>query len=139
MAVLDDVATYLEAQGIGILGVSLFKGGIPLDTAQTVITDLVTALVQVPGLPPVHVHTQQQATYEQPMLQILVRGEPFGDSAAMQKAYDAFLALDGLSNTVLSGVMYLWLQAMQSPFLLRRDELNRPFEAFNVRCAKAVL
>lgn len=138
MAVLDDIATYLEAHGVGTIAVSLFKGGIPLDTAQTITTDIVLALVQVPGLPPSHVHSQPHATYEQPVLQVLVRGEPFGDSTAMAKAYDAFLALDGLSNTVLSGVTYLWVQAAQSPFLLHRDEMNRPVVAFNIRCAKAL-
>ncbi|HEX6827145.1 MAG TPA: minor capsid protein [Nitrospiraceae bacterium] len=138
MPVLDELGTYLEAQGVGILGVSLFQGGIPQDAPNIAIQDSLLALIEVPGLPPVHVHTQTAATYEQPMVQVATRGQPYGYDGARAMAQQAFLALDGLANVVLSGVEYLWIQAMQSPFLLRTDELARPLLVFTVRVAKAL-
>lgn len=138
MAVLDDLGTYLEAQGVGLLGVSLFQGSIPQDAPHVAIQDSLIALIEVPGLPPVHVHTQTQATYEQPMVQVATRGQPYGYAAARAQAQLAYVALDGLANVALSGVEYLWIQAMQSPFLLRIDELARPLLVFTIRVAKAL-
>lgn len=138
MPVLDELGSYLETQGIGILGVSLFKGSIPQDAPHIAVQDALVALIEVPGLPPVHVHAQTLATYEQPMIQVATRGLPYGYAAARAKAQDAYVALDGLANVVLSTVEYLWIQAMQSPFLLRIDELARPLLVFTIRVAKAV-
>ena len=136
--VLDSLASALQAAGVGVLASTLFKDGLPTDPPLSDPQALVTGLVEVPGMAPVHVHDQQQASYEQPMVQVLVRGAPYGSEAARLKAQDAFDALDGLANVDLSGVRYLWVQAMESPFKLRTDEQHRPIFLFRVRVAKAV-
>lgn len=138
MAVLDELATHLQTAGVGIIGTSLFKGGIPADAPLVAIQDDLVALVEIPGLPPVHVHSAVQASFENPVCQILVRGQPYGYAGARAKAQAAFVALDGLSNVDLNGIRYLWIQSLQSPFFLRTDELSRPILAFSVRCAKAI-
>src|SRR5215510_10865141 len=124
--------------GVGILGQTLFKSKLPLDVATGAGPDAVMALIPVPGLPPAHVHTQQQAAYEQPVVQVHTRGIPYDDEECMQRAMAAFLALDGLANITLSGVWYLWVQAMQSPYTLYTDELARPHVIFTVRCARSM-
>ena len=137
--ILDDLATVLQTAGVGTIGVSLFKGGVPLDNPLTGVQDTLVALIEVPGLPPVHVHTMQAATYEQPVVQIVTRGIPYGYAAARTLAQKAFNALDGLANAEHSdGTVYLWVQALQSPFFLRWDELARPLIGFNIRCAKSI-
>jgi hypothetical protein len=135
---LDELGTYLQAQGIGTLGTTLFLGGLPQDSPNIAVQDACVALIEIPGLPPSHVHTQQQASYEQPVVQIICRGAPYGYPAARTRAQQAWKALDGLSNVVLQGETYLWVLAMQSPFLLRVDEMARPILVFNIRCAKGL-
>jgi hypothetical protein len=133
--ILDDLGTYLQAQGVGTLGTTLFKGTIPADDATGVQHALV-ALVETPaGLPGVHAHTYQEATYHQPVIQIVARGEPYGYQAARQKAEQVFVALDGLHNAVLGEHYYLWILAVRPPYPLRIDELHRPLIATDVRCA----
>jgi hypothetical protein len=131
---LDELATYLQAEGIGTLGTSLFKGSIPLSDAQ----DALVALIETPGLPPVRSHDMPPARYEQPVLQVATRGQPYGYAAARQKAQDAWDVLDGVANATLSGTLYLWIEALQSPFWLRTDDLERPLVVFNIRCARAL-
>jgi hypothetical protein len=136
---LDDVGNYLQAQGVGTLQVDLFKGGLPMDSANAPVHDAILALIETAGLPPFHVHTQQAASFEQPVVQVLIRGEPYGYAQARLRAQAAFEALDGLANVTLGTTQYLWIQALQSPFFLRVDEAGRPVIVFNVRVAKALM
>lgn len=133
---LDDIAAYLQGEGIGTIGTTLFKGSIPEDAPLVAVHDALVALMETPGLPSSHVHTRAQASFEQPTLQVVIRGAPYGYPAARQKAQDAFEALDGVANVVLGTGAYLWILALQSPFWLRTDELQRPYFVFNVRCAR---
>jgi hypothetical protein len=71
------------------------------------------------------------------MLQVLTRGAPFGYAAARVKAQAAFVALASVHNQTLSGTFYLGVMAMQSPFFLKNDELNRPLIVFHIRCQKS--
>lgn len=136
--ILDDLGSFLQAQGVGTVGTTLFKGLIPEDAPLVATQDSLVALVEVPGLPPVHVHSQAAASYEQPVVQVLTRGVPYGYAAARTKAHQAYVTLDGVQNQTLSGTQYLWIAALQSPFLLKWDDLARPLIAFSVRCAKAL-
>lgn len=135
---LDDVGAYLQAQGVGTLQTDLFKGGLPMDSSVAPVHDAIMALIETPGLPPVHVHNQQQASYERPSLQIVTRGEPYGYAAARLRAQAAFDALDGLANITLGTTTYLSIQALQSPFPLPPDQAGRPIIVFNVLVAKSL-
>jgi hypothetical protein len=138
MALLDDLASYLQTAGVGTVGSSIFKGLLPLDDPYTPVPDLVVALIETPGFAPFHVHDAAAPDFEQPTVQVLARGEPLDYAGARAKAQEAFVALDGLHNQTLGSTTYLWVTAMQSPFYLHSDELLRPIIAFNLRCAKAL-
>ena len=129
---LDELGAYLQAAGIGTLSQSLFKGSLPLDTPATT-DDAIVALIEVPGSPPLRSHDQPPSRIGQPHVQVVSRGAPYGYMAARQKAHDAWMALDGLANQVLSGTKYLTIMALQEPFLLRIDSDHRPHIVFSVR------
>ena len=133
---LDEIASLLQTAGIGTLGSSLFKGQIPLDTPTTVETALV-ALLEIPGLPPLRSHDSPPSRIGQPVVQVVSRGAPYGYVAARQKAHEAWMALDGVCNQTLSGTEYLFIQALQDPFLLKIDEMHRPYLVFSARCQRA--
>jgi Bacteriophage minor capsid protein len=134
--VLDDLGAYLEAHGVGVLGTTLFKGGIPVDAPEVVMQDTLVALVETPGLPPVH--TLDFARYEQPVVQVIARGAPYQYAACRLQAQAAFDALDGLANVTLGTGVYLWVIALQSPWWLRTDDFARPHIVFQVRAARAL-
>lgn len=131
MPLLDELATHLQTAGVGQVSTTLFKGMIPLAGP-----DALVALIEVPGMPPVHSHDEQR--YEQPVIQVVVRGAQHAYAPARATADHAWNALDGVANAVLSGTVYLWIAALQSPFFLRQDELNRPYIVFSIRCARAL-
>jgi hypothetical protein len=133
---LDEVAIYLQGAGMGTVGVSLYKGAVPLDGPGLPVQDAIIVLIPVPGLPPVHIHNQVACAYEQPVLQILTRGAPYDFEETALRAHAVFATLDGLSNLTIGQGQYLWISAMQSPFSLPYDSSNRPIIVFNVRCAR---
>lgn len=136
--VLDDLGAFLQVAGLGTLGTSLFLGSVPQDAPLVTIQDTLVALIEVPGLPSLHVHNDPAPQIEQPVVQVLTRGAPHAYAPARLQAQAAFMALDSVQNQTLSGTFYLWIQAMQNPFLLHYDALARPVLAFNIRCAKAL-
>jgi len=138
MALLDDLGTYLQAQGVGTLQSDLFLGGLPMDTALAPVHDAVMAIIESAGMPPFHVHNQQAASFERPTAQIVTRGEPYGYATARIRAQAAFDALDGLANVTLGSTYYLSIQALQSPFFLHIDQAGRPVIVFNVLIQKAL-
>lgn len=135
MAVLDDLGSLLVSAGVGVLGSTLFLGSLPADGPVSP-QDEIVALLEVPGMPSIHHHGAQQASYEQPVVQVLVRGAPFGYQAARARAQTIYETLDGRSNDVIQGTPYLWMVALQSPWFLRSDDMSRPHLVFNVRLAK---
>jgi len=135
--VLNELATYLAAQGLGTPAVDLFLYGIPQDVPEAIIRDAVLALIPVPGLPPLRVQDGFDTSIEQPVVQVLVRGTPYGSQAAMARATLAYAALGAISNQILSGIAYLGVYPMQNPWVLRVDTQSRPYFVFSVRCAKA--
>ncbi len=134
--ILDEIASLLEAEGIGQLGVTLFKGSIPQDAPSVTIQDACTAVIEIPGQPRSAAHDGTK--YELPYLQVATRGLPYGYPAARQKAQDAWDVLDGVANQVLSGTTYLLIEALQSPYFLRTDDFQRPILIFNIRCSRAL-
>jgi hypothetical protein len=134
--ILDEIGAFLEAEGVGIIGQTLFLGSMPQDEPGTGSQDAVMAVIEIPGQTRVAMH--DLAKYERPYLQIATRGAPYGYPAARLKAQEAWDALDGVANTALSGATYLLIEALQSPYFLRTDDLNRPYLIFNCRCARAL-
>lgn len=133
--ILDDLGLFIQTLGLGTLGQTLFKGSVPLDTPEISIVNSLIALLETPGFPSERVHDGPSASVDQPVIQVRARGEPQGYEAARAVSEHLYRALDGLSNATLQGTTYLWLLAMQPPFLLRWDELGRPVFVFHLRCA----
>lgn len=109
---LDDIATFLEAEGIGTIGTDLFTGDIPEEPDNCV------ALFEYSGQPPDVV-----VDIDYPGLQVRVRNTNY--SAARAKIQDIFELLHTFTNTALSGAQYISIYAVQSPHPLGRDKKNR--------------
>ena len=125
---LDEVGAYLQTHGIGTLGTDLFTGIMP-DAP-----DAAVALIEYGGVEPMHALGGGTAKIERPRLQVLARATTY--SAARTKIEAAYKVLDALAGETLSGVRYLAVEALQSPFFLRRDENNRVELIFNVQVHK---
>lgn len=121
---LDDIATYLEANSIGTVGTDLFKGDMP-ETPDNCV-----ALFEYAGEPP-----EVATDIEYPGLQVRVRNTSY--SAARVKIDAVYALLHTLANTTLSGTKYLSIFAVQSsPVPLGRDSSNRVDLAQNYKVTK---
>ena len=47
----DDLAAYLQAERIGTVGTTLFKGSVPQDAPLVSAQDALVALIEGPGMP----------------------------------------------------------------------------------------
>ena len=65
--VLEDLGQYLQAEGLGTLGTTLFLGGLPVDAPNITTSDAITALVETPGFPAEYVHDVVGVSWEQPV------------------------------------------------------------------------
>ena len=131
---LDDVATYLAANSTRLtVGTNLTKAFMP-DTPSTC-----TTLYETGGLFPLHYFsTSQTRGYERPGLQVLSRSTDYQTARTVLE--DVFTLLDGLANTTLpttSGIAYVMVDAVQSPFLVDRDQNDRFRLAVNFTITKA--
>lgn len=138
MAVLEDLTAYLEAQGHGTRSVSLFAGRVPMDDPGNPVQDALIALLTIPGMAPLYTHDIAGPAIEQPMLQVLTRGTPYGDQAALARAMAVYVTLGSVHNLTLSGTVYLEIQLRQSPWKLRDDLSKRPEYIFNILVQKAL-
>lgn len=131
MPVLDELATYLVAQG-AVTAAETFRGVLP-DTP-----DVAVALIETGGDATEHTMTggAGSAKVEHPTVQVIARGAARDYETPRTKAKSVFDKLDGLSNTDLSAVRYFSIFAIQSPFLIARDENERVLIGFNVAIAK---
>ena len=135
---LEDLGNYLQAEGLGTLGTTLFLGGLPVDAPNVSTQDAITALVETPGFPPEYVHDVGHPSRERPVVQILTRGAPYDYAAARTWAQGIWVALGRIRNQTLSGTFYLGVQPVQSVFKLRDDDYARPIMTCQFRCDKSV-
>lgn len=128
MALLDELAVYLAAQGVANI-----QRGALMDTP-----DACVALIETGGLGSVHTMSggAGSAKVERPGLQVLVRGAAQDYEEPRSRATSVYTALDGLANTDLSGVRYFSIFAEQSPFLVGRDDNARVLIGFNLLVEK---
>jgi hypothetical protein len=128
---LDEIGTYLQAQGVGTVGTDLFQGLMPDDV------DAVVSIYETPGASPIYVHDDVTGIkLEQPRLAVWARGVREDYAAPRQKAEDVVTALAAVRNQTLSGTRYLRVRVTQPPFLLRRDDNDRVVIAANFEAVK---
>ena len=135
--VLEELGQHLQAEGLGILGTTLFLGGLPVDAPNVVTQDAITALVETPGFPAEYVHDMVMPSRENPVIQVLTRGAPYDYAAARTWAQDIWVALGSIRNQALSGTWYLGVMPIQSVFKLRDDDYSRPIMTAQFRVDKA--
>ena len=125
---LDDLATLLEAAGVGVVGTTLFKSRMPATP------DTAVAIFEYGGSPPERRMSATPGNYivERPSLQVLCRSTDYPTARTL--AETAFRALDGYRGT-LSGRRY-WVAAHQSPYLIQRDTNERDWIGFGTSIMK---
>lgn len=129
---LPDIGGYLEGLGIGTAGTNLFYGQMP----ET--PDVCVVLFEYAGSPPEFTHDGHD--YENPGLQIMVRGISYANARTTMDIIQDYLHT--LANTTISGTKYLFIRAIQSPFVFAtdnngRDSANRVTLAQNYQIKKA--
>lgn len=130
MALLDDIGDHLVAALVvgGATGWTLAKGFMPPSP------DKVVALFETPGLEAGHVpDLGSEEAFDQPGLQVRVRGSAFDYATARTKIQEAFEALHGNEPVVTSGEpLIVYINAVQSaPLPMGLDGSNRPEMTWN--------
>ena len=132
MALVDDIATYIESQSTAFSKLSGTSGnvarGIMLDAPN--VPDTVLGIYDTAGLPNLFTFSTATGTvnvaFERPGFQILSRSTSY--ATAESRATTAYELLDGLTHTNLptsTGTLYHEIVAQQRPFFLQRDENHR--------------
>ncbi len=116
--ILSEIASYLEASGVGIGAGNMFAGEFPLDAPA----DLAIALLETGGGPPRYVHENNAPAVETPGMQVRVRACDY--VVARDKIEEIVKALT-FRRRSLSGVRYLSMLPVQSPIDLGRDAKER--------------
>jgi hypothetical protein len=131
MALLGDLATRLASAGVGVIGTSIFmssKAAIPSGAGPYL------TLIETGGSGPTRVHNQTAALTQRPTVQIMVRASTYPTARATAQL--AYLALDGIYNTTLSGTYYHSVTARQEPTDIGLDDMARAMVAFNIDVEK---
>lgn len=127
--ILEDLAAHLE--GLSLASRPSQGGAGDLFLSRLPETpDAAVALYQTAGGPPEYAQEIAGPTVERPHVQVVVRAVAY--SAAASRARAIFDALAAVLNATLGSTRVLKLTPLQSPFLLRRDEKDRPHVAFNL-------
>lgn len=106
---LDDLMMWLEDQGFGISGRTIFAGTLPASAPASCIS-----LTEYPGVG--SMRTSSGVVAEQPRFQLMVRDVDY--VTARKKAEEIYQALDGLANTTINETKYIWIEALGPPSLL---------------------
>lgn len=128
---LDEVRDRLVAQGVGVYGSNIFSGSrakIPEGDGPYL------SLTETGGSGPTRVHNTAGASTQRPTAQVLVRAKNYAAARTMSKA--AYLALDGVFNTIISGVFYQSITARQEPTDVGLDVKERVLISFNIEAQK---
>lgn len=136
VVLLDDIADMLSSGGVGTVGTDLFKGFLPETDAAVV------ALYETGGRGPDIAMGAgpigSTVAMEWPRVQVVCRSGEYDYATARSKAHDIFKLLHGLPARLINGTSYQWASAVQSPFLMGRDDSNRVLIACNYDVAKAL-
>lgn len=126
MAMLDELADYLEGFGVGSQAgpaPTLYKGSRPDDP------DDVFVIYTYPGNAPEYVQESFTPTWERPQIQGLARSKSYED--AERRARLAWSILSSVTNATLGGTRYRSIRPNGSPALIGRDASDRVLVAFN--------
>lgn len=132
MPFLDEIAARLVGQGVGVIGANIFMGSgavIPIGDGPYL------SLTETGGSAPTRIHNIPGASTQRPMAQVAVRAKSYSVARTMAKL--AYLALDGIYNTTLSGTFYQSIVARQEPTDIGLEEgTARRMIVFNIEAQK---
>lgn len=114
--VLDELVTFLAANGVGTAGFDLFYGLLPPDP------DIATVLYEYGGLPSEPATGGKTNRLVFPKIQALCRGIKDDYDGPRLRAEAIVGLFVSILNQNISGVRYLAVVPIQEPFPLRRDE-----------------
>lgn len=124
--VAEEIVTFFASEGLGTAGTDLFFGRMP-DKPDACI-----CVYETGGIAPDPGFGSAVVRFESPGLQAVFRGAPLDYDTPRANAKTAAASLAGVEpQTALSGTVYHWIHRLQEPFLLKTDEKNRHYIAFN--------
>ncbi len=145
MPLLDDIATFLDAQSTAFTLLSGTEG----DLAKTImldhpaVSDTIAVLYETGGSPNTYTFStttgSARVAIEKPSLQMLSRSSDY--QIARNRAQTAYTILDGLAGQNLptaTGTLYLEITAVQTPFSIGPDDNDRPVISVNFDVWKQV-
>jgi hypothetical protein len=128
MPVLDELGTYLQAQGVGILQRDIFLGVRPASPDECL------TLAEYPGGAPEYVQESASPRHESVQIQIVSRGVEYQRVRLLASL--AWSALSRVTNSTLSGVRYLSIRPSSSPAPIGRDSNGQLLIGFNCTVVK---
>jgi hypothetical protein len=137
MSFLDEIAARLVASGVGAIATPTVPGVIYMGSRANIPSGdgPYITITETGGSDPTRTQNQPAAATQRPTAQILTRAKSY--QIARTKARAAYLALDGIFNTTLSGTFYLSVKARQEPTDLGElDGAGRAMISFNIEAEK---
>lgn len=126
--IVEDIGAYLQAYGIGTLGVDLFLHVTP-DKPEDSVT-----IVEYSSDPPEYIHDKQKVEVELPRVQVSARS--MRPEVGRLKAEQIYQLLMAIHNEVIGTTRYLWCMPVDSPAMVGRDENGRFLSTVNFRVSK---
>ena len=124
MSWLDDIGSYLEDQGIGVLGTDIFYRGFDA-AASNCIT-----LLDHAG-PGAIITLSKDMKLEKPELGVLVRNE--NDTIGAQIAQAIYNLLNFTTNEVIGSTRFKRIEAIASPFFVSQTDSSLYIFSINFR------
>lgn len=131
MTTIEALAQYLQDEGEGVRGVSIFLGStaaVPAGAGPYI------SLIETPGEPPVGTHNKGFIARRKPHVQVVVRAKDI--AVARTKAETVFQTLSFVSVEV-GGVRFLKVRPLQDPNDFGVDGEQRPQLKWNLACERA--
>jgi len=118
---LHDIALYLQEQGVGVVGKTIFEGYLPPKP------DKVLVLYETGGS-----ESELAGAIDRPTFLVMGRGKRWDEARGF--AFQAYDKLNGLCEQVLNGTRYLLIVATTGFLSAGLDENGRVLCSVNFRC-----
>src|SRR3990167_3035417 len=129
MGLVEEMGTFLAAQSTRfVLGTRTFLNALPDEPNRA------SSVTEYGGAAADDVFANDLPVNENARVAITCRSTSSTQARADARA--GWLAVHKINNEALSGVSWLRAKAVQSPFLLRRDEQGRILYQFNCDCTR---